>query len=184
MKETSYLQLKQYFKNIVEQSEFLEDFVGYFSRELRNKEQSVKGLNFPCLALFEYNIGIEGEDMATSSAVRNISFAILTDAPADEYEKQYEAIDTAEKLALKVASRLRYDSHNTAHFLYKSFLKNTLEIKPIELDISRLFGVEVSFQMKNIQSLKLNADDWKDIDTTCSATIKKPFSKGYSKGFK
>jgi len=37
----------------------------------------------------------------------------------------------------------------------------------VELDISRLFGVEVSFQLKNIQSLKLDADDWNDVDKVC-----------------
>ena len=88
MRGTSYLELKNYFNQIVEKSEFLEDFIGYFSRELRNKEQSSRGIQFPCLALFNYNFGIEGEQMATSSAVRNMSFAILLDAPADDYEKQ------------------------------------------------------------------------------------------------
>ena len=105
--------------------------------------------------------------MATSSAVRNLSFAILLDAPADDYEKQYEAIDKAEKLALKVASRMRFDANRPEHFLYGAFVKNSIEVRPVELDISRLFGVEVSFQLKNIQSLKLDPDDWSDVDKVC-----------------
>ena len=32
MRGTSYLELKNYFNQIVEKSEFLEDFIGYFSR--------------------------------------------------------------------------------------------------------------------------------------------------------
>lgn len=167
MRGTSYLELKNYFNQIVEKSEFLEDFIGYFSRELRNKKQSSRGIQFPCLALFNYNFGIEGEQMATSSAVRNLSFAILLDAPADDYEKQYEAIDKAEKLALKVASRMRFDANRPEHFLYGAFVKNGVEVRPVELDVSRLFGVEVSFQLKNIQSLKLDADDWSDVDKVC-----------------
>lgn len=167
MHETSYLQLKHYFEDIAEKSNFLGDFVGYFARELRNREQSVKGINFPCLALFNYNFGIDGEAMATSTAVRNLSFAILLNAPADDYESQYQAIDTAEKLALKVASRMRFDSNKPQHFLYNAFLKNTLEIRPIELEVSRLFGVEVNFQLKNQQSLKLNPNDWNDVEKVC-----------------
>ena len=46
MRGTSYLELKKYFNQIVEKSEFLEDFIGYFSRELRNKEQSSRGIQF------------------------------------------------------------------------------------------------------------------------------------------
>ena len=61
----SYLMLKDYFQRLVEKSEFLHDFVGYFSRELHNKEESIKGIKSPFLVLFNYQIGIEGEEMAT-----------------------------------------------------------------------------------------------------------------------
>ena len=68
MRGTSYLELKKYFNQIVEKSEFLEDFIGYFSRELRNKEQSSRGIQFPCQALFNYNFGIEGDGDFISGA--------------------------------------------------------------------------------------------------------------------
>ena len=88
----SYLMLKDYFQRLVEKSEFLHDFVGYFSRELHNKEESIKGIKSPFLVLFNYQIGIEGEEMATSTAVRNISIGVLkNDVPADDYEAQYQA---------------------------------------------------------------------------------------------
>lgn len=166
-KNNSYLQLKDYFANLVEQSQFLGDFVGYFSRELHNKEQSTKGITSPCLALFGYSLGIEGEEMA-STAVRKLSFGVLyNNIPPDDYEKQYAAIDHAEALALKVVGRMRLDSHNAAHLLYNSLIKNSVEIRPVELDGVGIFGVEVSFQLKNPQRLKVDPDDWKDLDKIC-----------------
>lgn len=166
-KSNSYLKLKNYFSNLVEQSNFLNDFVGYFSRELHNKEQSTKGINSPCLALFGYNLGIEGEEMA-SSAVRKMSIGILyNNVPPDDYEKQYEAIDNAEALALKVVGRMKFDSNIPNHLLYNSIIKNSVEIRPIELEGVGIFGAEVSFHLKNIQRFKLSADDWKDLDKIC-----------------
>lgn len=166
-KNNSYLQLKDYFANLVEQSQFLGDFVGYFSRELHNKEQSTKGITSPCLALFGYSLGIEGEEMA-STAVRKLSFGILyNNIPPDDYERQYEAIDNAEALALKVVGRLKLDSNTPEHLLYNSLAKNSVEIRPIELEGVGIFGAEVSFHLKNIQRFKLSADDWKDLDKIC-----------------
>lgn len=164
----SYLMLKDYFQKLVEKSEFLHDFVGYFSRELHNKEESIKGIKSPFLVLFNYQIGIEGEEMATSTAVRNISIGVLkNDVPADDYEAQYQAIDEMENFGLKIMSRLRYDSHLQGHFLYGALIKNSIEIRPVEAGVEGYFGVEISFQLKNPQSLKLNPEDWKDIDKIC-----------------
>lgn len=166
-KPTSYLMMKDYFAHLVEQSKFLNDFVGYFSRELHNKQSSFRGIHYPCLALFGYNIDVEGGEIQ-SSAIRNMNFGILIgNISAGNYEKQYETIDQAERLAIKTISRMRYDSNNPEHFLYGALIKNSVEIRPIELEGDGLFGVEVSFKLKNIQSFKLNKDDWKDIDKVC-----------------
>lgn len=163
-----YLQLKNYFEELVQNSEFLGDFAGYFARELHNKEQSYNGINSPFLVLFNYSVGIEGEEMATSKGIRKLSFGVLrNDVPPDDYEAQYQAIDEMEQLALKIASRMRFDSNNTRHFLYGAFQKNTLEIRPVELEGDGIFGVEVSFALSSKQSLKLSPDDWKDIDKVC-----------------
>ncbi|SDE69792.1 hypothetical protein, partial [Riemerella columbipharyngis] len=75
--------------------------------------------------------------------------------------------DNAEKLALKVVGRMRLDSNNTEHILYNSFIKNSVEIRPVELEGVGVFGVEVSLQLKNPQRLKVNPDDWKDLDRVC-----------------
>lgn len=166
-KTSSYKIMKDYFANLVEQSTFLNDFAGYFSRELHNKQGSYNGVAYPCLALFGYNIDVEGEQLQ-SSAVRSMNFGILIgDVPAGDYEEQYQTIDKAEQLAMKVIARMRFDSNNPAHFLYGALQKNTVEIRPIELEGVGLFGVEVSFKIKNIQSFKLNPDDWEDIDKVC-----------------
>lgn len=164
---TSYLQLKEYFQQLVEHATFINDFSGYFARELHDKQGSFQGVCYPCLALFGYGIDIEGEQL-NSTAVRSMNFGILIgDIPAGDYEAQYQTIDRAEILAMKVVARMRYDSHNERHFLYGALLKNTIEVRPIELEGSGIFGVEVSFKLKNHQSLKLNTEDWNDIDSIC-----------------
>ena len=163
----SYFKMKDYFAEIVEQSNFLNDFAGYFARELHNNEASSSGLRSPALALFGYSFGVEGEEMS-STAVRKMSFGILiNDVDPHDYEAQYHAIDKAEELALKVIARMRFDSNKNEHFLYNALIKNSIEVTPIELDGNGIFGVEVSFQLKNFQSMKLAPDDWKDIDRVC-----------------
>ena len=167
MKENNYLQLKDYFKNLVENSTFLNDFVGFFGRELGNRIASLTGLKSPALILYNYEFGLEGPNENTI-AVRKISFWIsFGDIKPDELEKQYIAIDNAEKLALKVLARIRMDSYKQDHFMYNSFLKDSVEITPAELDFNN-FGVSVSFNIKNKQLLSVNKDDWKDVDQVCS----------------
>lgn len=166
-KSTSYLILKNYFQNLVKKSTFINDFSGYFARELHDKQGSYSGVAYPCLALFGYGIDVEGEQLQ-SSAVRTMNFGILIgDTPAGDYEAQYSAIDRAEALAMKVLARMRYDSNKQEHFLYGALQKNSVEIRPVELDGVGLFGVEVSFKLKNIQSLKMNTNDWEDVDKIC-----------------
>lgn len=163
-KGSSYLRLKNYFENLVKQSNFLEDFSGYFSRELHDKEYKMLS---PCLALFGYSLGLEGEEMATT-AVRKLSFGIIyNNVKHDDYEKQYEAVDNAEFLALKISARIRLDSNNKDHFLYGALMKNSIEIRPIELEGNGIFGAEVSLKLKNFQTMKVSTDDWKDLDKIC-----------------
>lgn len=164
---TSYNQLKQYFAHIVEQSQDINDYTGYFARELHSKQGSYDGVTYPCLSLFGYSIGIEGEEL-NSVAVRSMNFGILIgNVPADDYEAQYQAIDQAETIAWKVIARLRYDHNDKTHFLYNALLKNSIEVRPIELEGVGLFGVEVAFKLKNRQSLKLEPNDWKDVEKIC-----------------
>lgn len=164
---TSYLQLKNYFADLVKQSNFINDFVGYFVRELHNKQSSFSGVGFPCLALFGYSINVEGEEMASSS-VRSMNFGILIgDVDPADYERQYEAIDRGEKLAEKVVARMKLDSNNEQHFLYGALIKNSVEIRPVDMEGVGLFGAEVSFKLKNYQSFKVLLEDWKDVEKIC-----------------
>ncbi len=167
MKENSYIEVKNYFENLVEQSNFLNDFVGFFQREWANKTASVKGLKSPTLALFKYELGFDGPDQNTL-AVRKIGFAIMFNrVKRDDLEAQYNAIHEAEKLAVKILARIRYDNFLSGHILYNSFLKDSVEITPVELSGSE-FGVDVQFNLKNKQNLKIDEADWKDIDNICS----------------
>lgn len=168
MEQNSYLQTKNYFKDIVEKSEFLNDFVGFFEREWTNRTAAVKNkiLQSPTLALFRYELGFDGPDHNTI-AVRKIGFAIMINkVKQDDFEAQYTAIHNAEQLALKVLARIRLDSMTSTHWLYDSFLKESVEIKPVELSASE-YGVDVLFNIKNKQSLKVDSTDWKDINEVC-----------------
>lgn len=166
MQENSYNQVKYYFENLVEQSNFLNDFVGFSQREWANRTASVKGLQSPSLTLFKYKLGFDGPEENTI-AVRQIGFAIMfNDVKVDDYEAQYNAIDLAEQFAVKVLARIRFDNNNQEHFLFNSFLKDSVEIAPVELSASD-FGVEVFFNLKNKQLLQVSADDWEDLDAVC-----------------
>lgn len=169
MHTNSYLQIKDYFRDLVENSEFIQDFVGFFSREYKSREASYykKGLKSPTLALFRYELGFDG-DGVNAVAVRKIGFIIIfNDVKNDDYDEQYKAIHEAENLALKVIARIRWDNTQKEHFLYNSFLQDSVEIHPLELNLNN-FGVEVFFNLKNKQSLIVDANDWKDIDGICS----------------
>ncbi len=166
MKENSYLEVKRYFEYLVEKSTFLSDFVGYFQREWANRTGSKAGLKSPYLALFRYELGFDGPDQNTV-AVRKIGFSIMyNNVKNDDLDAQYNAIHDAEALALKVIARIRFDSNNQEHFLFNSFLKDSVEINPVELSAAE-FGVEVFFNLKNKQLLKVDPSDWNDIDTVC-----------------
>lgn len=166
MQTNSYLQMKNYFHFLVEKSNFLNDYVGFFSREYAEKEASHKGLNDPLLALFRYELGFDspGEN---ALAVRKIGFSIqYNDVPKDDLELQYIAINNAEDLALKVLARIRLDNYNRDHFLYNAFIQDSVQILPLELSLNN-FGVDVFFNLKNKQSMKVDVNDWKDLEKVC-----------------
>ncbi|WP_418124221.1 hypothetical protein ACNFU2_06415 [Chryseobacterium sp. PTM-20240506] len=166
MKENSYIETKDYFENLVEQSNFINEFVAFSEREWAAKKAQVGGIKAPVLALFRYELGFEGNDHNTI-AVRKLGFAIMFNKiPAGDFQAQYNAIYEAEKLAIKMLSRIMIDSCNPNHFLYNSFMKETVEIKPVELSSSD-FGVDVLFSLKNKQILKVDTNDWKDLDQIC-----------------
>lgn len=164
--QTSYLQLKNYFRNLQEQSNFLKTFVGFSEREWNTMKARRLGIEAPVLALFRYELGFESPEVK-ALAVRKIGFAIMLKvAKPDDFEGQTVAIDTAEQLALKLLSRINYDSNLRDHFLWNSFLKASVQINPVELSAND-FGVEVFFNIKNPQSLKVDLADWKDITSIC-----------------
>jgi len=162
----SYFKLKDYFENLTKSSQFIKSFAGYFRRELLNKEAS-DDLDAPYLTIFGYSLGLSGPEQNTIS-VRKIRIGIMyNNVPEDDFEAQYRAIDNAESHLLKILARIRWDSSQENHFLYNSFIKDSVEISPVELTLNS-FGSECYLELKNSQSLKLEADDWKDIDSICS----------------
>ena len=128
----------------------IQGFSGYFSRELHHKTAAADGMPSPYLALFRYELGLEGGQENTL-AVRQLGFAVmLTGVPIDDFEAQYAAIDQAEQLALSVFDCLRRDHHDTRHFLYHSLIKESIRMLPVELS-AEAFGVECFFSLKNPQ---------------------------------
>ncbi len=167
MEVNSYKKMKDYFQNLVEQSNFLNDFVGFFQREWANRTAAYTNeLASPNLTLFKYKLGFDGPEENTI-AVRQIGFAIMfTKVKKDDFEAQYDTIDIAEQMAIKVMSRVKFDNHNDSHFLYNSLIKDSIEISPVELSASD-FGVEVFFNLRNKQLLRVDPADWKDIEKVC-----------------
>lgn len=167
MKKNSYLQTKKYFEKLVETHNHIAGFVGFSSRELHEKQGSYDGIPSPYLALYRYEVGLDGPEQNTI-AVRKIAFALMrTDAPTDDFDAQYKIVDECENLALSILARIRYDNNNREHFLYDSLLKDSIRILPVELS-SQSYGVEVYFNLKNPQPLIVNPDEWSDIDEVCS----------------
>lgn len=166
MKANSYIETKKYFENLVEKSNFLNDFTGFFQREWALKKASVKGLQEPVLSLWKYELGFDGPG-ENSLAVRKIGFAIMYNTiKLDDLDDQYNAIHDAEQLAIKTLSRIKWDSSQQSHFLHNSFIKDSVEITPVELSGNE-FGVDVTFNLKNKQILSVSPEDWKDIDNVC-----------------
>ncbi len=166
MASNSYLKMKNYFADLVEQHTLINEFIGYFSRELAQKDARRDGIASPYLALFKYEMGFEGQQM-NSTAVRKLGFAVMiNNISPDKYEEQYTAIDKAEQLALSVLARINYNSNDHNHFLYNAFIKESIKILPVELS-TRSFGVEVYFSLRNPQSLTINPDIYEDINFVC-----------------
>lgn len=161
----SYLKLKDYFKDLVSKSVDVKSFVGYFQRELIQKDGGDE-LESPYLAIYGYGNSLSGPEQNTIS-VRKISFAVMyKDIPDDDIELQYKAVDDAEAIIMEFLGRIRMDAHDPAHFLYKAFQKEGTEIVPVELSITS-FGSEVSLEFKNNQSLKMQPEKWTDNPQTC-----------------
>lgn len=160
----SYLKMKEYFEDLVSKSTHVKSFAGYFQRELFNEKEK-DSWESPYLALFDYELSLSGPEQNTIS-VRKIGFAVVYSNIEDDIQKQYGAIDEAEKIVMKFLSRIRIDSFNAEHFLYQSFNKENTLITPVELEDGG-FGAECYLEFKNNQSLKATAEDWTDNFLKC-----------------
>ena len=157
--------MKNYFEDLVSKSVDVKSFVGYFQRELIDKESGDE-LESPYLALFGYELGLSGPEQNTIS-VRKMNFAVMyKNVPPDDKELQYKAIDDAEAIILDFLARIRMDATKEGHLLYRSFQKENTNITPVELSLDA-FGSEVTIEFKNNQSLKMNPNKWTDNPAIC-----------------
>lgn len=162
-----YLALKNYFHHLADKNKLIQGSVGYFSREIIEKASSFNGIASPFLAIYDYELGLDGGEQNTVG-VRKITFSIVfADAPLDDFEGQQAKIDQAEQIAIQLLARLRWDSNDKNHFLYQSFQKELTKIYPIEEPQAHLYGVDVVVHLRTQQSLRVNPDDWHDVFLTC-----------------
>lgn len=165
-RENNYKKLKDYFCKLCKASTKIKDFAAYSDRELREKTNSLKGMQSPFLHLWKYNLEYAGEN-ASTMAVINLGYVILKNNVAtDDFEDQYDAVDECEAIAHHVNARLLYDSNKPDHFLFNAFLKHRTQINPVYME-ELGFGVEVQVYFKNPQSLQLDPEEWNDIDNAC-----------------
>lgn len=161
----SYLKMKDYFEDLVSKSVDVKSFAGYFQRELLNKMQKDE-FESPYLALFDYELTFSGPEQNTIST-RKIGFAVMyNNVSDDDIELQYQRIDDAEQIIKEFMARIKIESADENHFLYKAFKKEGAIITPVELE-NNGFGSEVYLEFNNNQALKAHADKWTDNFLKC-----------------
>lgn len=166
-KKRMYKQLKDYFHHLAEKHVMIQEHVGYFSREIIEKQSSFAGIASPFLAIYDYELGLDGGELNTLGRRKLVFSIVFADAPHDDFEGQQEKIDQAERIALQLLARIRWDSHQRDHFLYGAFEKDLTRIFPIEEPQAHLYGVDVEVHFKTKAPLEVNAADWEDTFLTC-----------------
>lgn len=162
----SYLKMKNYFEELAENSKDINSFSGYSNTELKTKESNDE-LEEPYLAIFDYSLGLSGPEQNTIS-VRKLSFAVVfNNVPEDDFELRYKAIDDAEDIVLQVLAMIKHHSSIKNHFLYNSFMKDSVEIDDLELN-AKSFGSVCYLELKNNTALKLQKDRWNFVPDNCN----------------
>lgn len=162
-----YLKLKKYFQHLAQKHKQIKESVGYFSREILEKSSSYNGIASPFLAIYDYELGLDGGELNTIGT-RKITFSIIfADAPHDDFEGQQQKIDQAEQIAMQILARIRWNSNDRKHFLYGAFQKDMTKIYPIEEPQAHLYGVDVVVHFRSPESLSVNPNDWEDAFLTC-----------------
>ncbi|WP_300685858.1 hypothetical protein [Chryseobacterium sp.] len=160
--DNSYLKMKNYFQEIVENSVDINSFSGFSSTELKTREANDE-LTQPYLAIFDYSMGLSGPDQNTIS-VRKLSFAIVyNNIPEDDFDLQYQAIDNAEDIVLQVLAMIKHHSGLEKHFLFNSFIKESVDIDDLELN-STSYGSVCYLELKNNRTLRLDKNRWLTIE--------------------
>ena len=166
-KKRMYKQLKDYFHHLADKHVMIQEHVGYFSREIIEKQSSFAGITSPFLAIYDYELGLDGGELNTLGRRKLVFSIVFADAPHDDFEGQQEKIDQAERIALQLLARIRWDSHQRNHFLYGAFEKDLTRIFPIEEPQAHLYGVDVEVHFKTKAPLVVNPADWEDTFLTC-----------------
>ena len=82
--------------------------------------------------------------------------------------EQNEMLDQCERLGLKIIARMRYDARQPGHLLHNRFKVSSVKwMKVGPLFTEELYGYRFTVEIEGGESLKVQADDWADIDTVC-----------------
>lgn len=165
----TYNTILEYFKSLAKNHIAINSFIGYSPMELSTKMNTVKGIEYPALVLYNYEGKLDGNKQRTI-AQRTISFAVVKHVKKlDNFDEQYTAIAESEVIGLAILSRINYDSKgNKVEWLYNNFLKESVHFNEVKLKgTDGLFGMEFSFDLKIPEPLSIVAEEWADIDSIC-----------------
>ena len=127
------------------------------------------GISFPCMTV-ESPEGDAAESNVSNSVIgRAPAFTIYQKPQRGNYQQQTEMLDECERIGLKIIARMRHDARIPEHLLYNRFLASSVKwvkVGPVFSEL--LYGYRFSFEIKDNEALKVNPEDWSDIDSVCS----------------
>jgi hypothetical protein len=167
----SYKKVDIYFKDLATKHVDIKDYCGTSVQELADKIASVAGINPPILVFFDYSGKLSGNDQRTFNT-RDVAFSILYPGiKPSEFQKQIDAIDSAEEIGLEVLSRINVQSKMPdIGWLYKNFEKESvlmMEVKSEGQD--GFYGMEFRFNLKTLEPLVVTPSKWTDGDIFCTS---------------
>lgn len=126
------------------------------------------GINFPAMSIESPEGDTKGSQVSASVISRTFAFTILQNPEKTNYAEQNQMLDQCERIGLKILSRLRYDNTQMNNVLHQKVdLTGFSWVKVGPIFDEELYGYRFTVHLTGNESLKLDPDDWKDIDSIC-----------------
>ncbi len=127
-----------------------------------------KGITFPAMSVESPEGDAEGSTKNNSVLNRTGAFTIWEKPRTGNFQEQTEKIDDCEKIGLKIIARMRLDNANPASSLYGKFDAASVRwIKVGPIFNEGLYGYRFTFTIAGSESLKVDPNDWEDIESVC-----------------